>query len=371
MAYSGRYAAPKKKSSGSRKKLLILLVVLVVLLAGVLAAGILYINGMLGLIRRPDETGETLSQGVLDSLIGNLETDENEPSDPTFATTAEPEKIGNTQKIVNILLIGQDARAGEEAKLSDSMILCTVNKETKTLTMTSIMRDTYVKMADYAGHTCGKNRINVTYALGYSWKGEQGSFDMLDLTIENNFGVHVDYNVEVGFEAFAKVIEEVGGVAVELDTDEAAYLTAEPDATRSFQAGSYTLNGTEALSYSRMRHANAADSDFNRTARQRKVITAIIDKCRSMSLTELNNMIKVILPEVLTDMSNGDITSLAMEILPMLGDLKLENNQLPAEGTYSGQVIDIAGVASAVLVPDVAKNRELLMAIAEADQLGN
>lgn len=375
MSYQGRYSKQTQQPGGKKKTGLIVALAIVAVLLIAIIVGVLYVNGRLNLLRRPGNTGETLTQDQIDSMIGNLD-DETVATEPEATKNAAPVETGevtykNTGKITNILLVGQDYRPGEDGRLSDSMILCTLNKETKTLTMTSILRDTYIKMADYKEHTCGKNRINITYALGYSWGGEQGAFDMLDMTIENNFGVHVDYNVEVGFDAFIKIIDEIGGVTVEMDDDEAAYMTKLDTATRSFEAGSANLNGIEALGFARMRHATNADSDMNRGARQRRVITAIVDKCRTMSLGELDGMIKVLLPEVLTDMSNSDIASLALEVLPMIADLKVENNQCPAEGTYSGQIVDISGVSSAVLIPDVAKNKELLMAIAEADQVEN
>ena len=97
------------------------------------------------------------------------------------------------------------------------------------------------------------------------------------------------------------------------------------------------------------------------------MITTILEKCRTMSLTQLNNMLKTILPMVKTDMPSDVITQYALELLPILPELTIVSNQCPAEGTYSGQMVEIYGVNSGVLVPDVEKNRELLMAITECD----
>lgn len=372
MSYSGRFTnkdgqTPRK--SNKKRIVLIVLIAVVALLLAVVLTAVLYVNGMMNLIRRPDDIGETLSQDKLNEFMGNtdgIDAPVDNPNEPTSETQTDPYQYGD--RIVNIMLIGQDYRPGEEGHLSDTMILCSLNKETKTLSMISFMRDMYVNLYDYNGNQFGRNRINVTYALGYSWKGENGAFGTLDQTIENNFGVHIDYNIEVGFDAFQKVIDEIGGVSVELDDDEAKYMTDDADATRSFKAGSYELNGLEALTYARMRHASAADSDFNRTERQRKLIASVVDKCRTMNIAQLNSLLQVVLPEVLTDMTNTDITNLSLELFPMITQLKIESYRCPADGAYYGTMIDIAGIPSGVLVPDVDKNREWLTAITEADQ---
>jgi len=239
------------------------------------------------------------------------------------------------------------------------MILCSINKETKTITLTSFLRDLYVKLPDFQGHVCGKNRINVAYNLGWYWAGEKGGMEMLDQLILENFGVEVDYNVEVGFETFIKVIDVLGGVDIEMDADVAQYIQV------GSKAGTYHLDGEKALGYARTRHVNAGDNDFNRTQRQRTLITSLLNKAKTMKLTELHNMLKEVLPLVITDMTNEEITACALELLPMLVDLDIVSNQVPAPDTYYMKMIDITGVESSVIICDEEANKELLIAIAE------
>ncbi|MFQ9799037.1 MAG: LCP family protein [Clostridia bacterium] len=100
--------------------------------------------------------------------------------------------------MVNILLIGQDRREGEGRQRSDSMILATINKKSQSIYLTSFMRDMYVPIPGYSD-----NRINAAYAFG--------GMDLLDDTIETNFGIHIDGNVEVDFSGFKTLIDMMGG----------------------------------------------------------------------------------------------------------------------------------------------------------------
>ena len=365
MAKKGRYQQQNVKKGGIGKKIfLTVLILLLLLVVGIITAGALYYNSMLNLVTRPEEvvSENILSDEQLKEILGyvpeKLEPGQ-EAADPAMANQEQKQKNDVEDNIVNIMLIGQQAREKEEAKLSDTMILCSINKETKTITLTSFLRDLYVKLPNFQGHTCGKNRINVAYNLGWYWSGEKGGMEMLDQLILENFGVEVDYNVEVGFEAFKSVIDVLGGVDMELTADEAIHIQV------GSGAGTYHLDGEAALNYARTRHANAGDNDFNRTNRQRKLITNLLNKCRSMSITDLHNILKEILPLVITDMTNEEITQCALELLPMLVDLKIVSNQVPAEGTYWFDMIDIIGVESSVIICDLEENTRLLAEIAE------
>ena len=230
------------------------------------------------------------------------------------------------------------------------------------------MRDMYVKLPNMWGHKCGHNRINTAYALGYAWKGDLGAMQMLDQLILEQFGVEVDYNIEIGLEAFETIIDKLGGVDITLTADEAKYLTEIPESYRNYAdctEGLNHLNGMAAQFYVRMRHANAADNDFNRTARQRELINQVVEKCRGMNALELHGLLTELLPYVLTDMTDADVLTCAAELLPYVKDLTIESQQIPAPGTYSGKVIEIYDIPSAVLIPDIQKNRKILMEICE------
>ena len=368
MAKKGKYLQAKAKAKKPvwLKVLLIVLAVLFFLICGVVAFGVIYYNDLLGYVQRAERQEQELSDEELESILGFVpETlSPEETTEPVSETEPAETKAAETDNIVNIMLVGQQMRENEEAKLSDTMLLCTLNKETKTLTLTSFLRDTYVKLPNYKNHVCGMQRINVAYNLGWRWAGDLGGMEMLDMLILENFGVEIDHNVEIDFTSFVQIIDHLGGVTLELTQDEANYIN-NGDFDVKVTAGTNTLRGDIALEYARMRKSNGSDSDIHRTARQRKLVTQLIKQCMGMSLTELDKLIKEILPMVLTDMSDEDITKLMVECLPLLPELTIVSNQCPAEGTYYGEMVQIGGMDAAVLKCDVAANRELLVAICE------
>lgn len=333
-----------KKNSKKRRRLppwaAVLIGILVFILMLILAASIT-VNAVLNKISRPDlnqsyYTEEELMEIDLQEAIEEhggedaVVYPELDPSEITW--TQIDEQIGETQELVNILLIGQDARAGETRARSDSMILMTFNKTTKNITMTSFMRDLYVQIPGYED-----NRINAAYAFG--------GMELLDATLKQNFGVEVDANIEVNFDGFSSIIDILGGVDIELTSAEAEVM--------GLPAGFQHLNGANALSYSRIRYI---DSDFSRTARQRNVISALFNSLKHAELSQLLELVDTIFPLITTDMTNREIISYATELFPMLSTSSLTSSRVPADDTYS--LNTIRGMS--VIVADMYQNRTIL-----------
>lgn len=363
MAKKGKFQKVKaKKPLGWKKIPLIILSVILLLAVSVGAFGIIYYHDLLGYVSRAEKQEQELSDEQLKDILGfvpeTLSQEETTAPSMTEETKPADSEYGKTGKIVNIMLVGQARREGEDSKLSDTMILVTVNKETKTLTLTSFMRDMYVQLPNYKNHVCGMQRINVAYNLGWHWGGDLGGMEMLDQLILENFGVEIDHNVEINFESFKSLIDLMGGVTLELSKTDVDYLDK---CGIKLQAGVNTLNGEAALEYARMRKSTGSDSDFQRTARQRALITVLLKQCMHMSLSEINELLKTALPMVLTDMTDEEITTLMLELLPLLSELKIESVQIPAEGTYYGDMVQIGGMDAAVLKIDTEANRELLV----------
>ena len=360
MAYKGRFAA-KKKKGGAKKAVLITISVFLVLVIGIGIAGVSYWYKTLGQINQAEGLESTMSteeqQQVLDQFeqeFGMTQpVDDTEPTDALIEN--EEDYISNTPKIINVLLVGQDMRPGQTWKLSDSMILCTVNLETKTLVMTSFLRDMYVKLPNYDGYVCGYNRINCAYSLGWVKNGTRGSMEMLNMCLLENFGVQVDHYIEVDFSGFAQIVDAMGGVDIELKGFEASHLNDWYG--WALKAGENHLNGEQALGYARIRKT---DNDFYRTNRQRTVINALLDKCRSLSIPELNNLLNTVLPMITTNMDSNQITSYALEVLPILPELQVISQAIPAEGTYRYANKGTEEAPLDVIVPDLEANREIL-----------
>lgn len=403
MSYQGRFQNGKAKSSGGAWKTVLIVILCVVLILGALfTAAYFYLMSKLGKVNQAQFVEKDVSDQKLSHLIGNL--NETEPTtistEPTAEPTAEPTTEATTEattaptepdygqsgKIVNILVVGQDSRPdgnGEEAsKLADGIMLFTLNKETRTLSVTSFLRDSYVKLADYRTFVCGWNRINTAYALGYSRYGDVGAMEMMNETLDVNYGVKVDGNVEISLSTAWDVIEAVGGIDVELDADELAYLLPiqesynnlyternEPDRITDIQLGMNTLNGDLGMAYVRMRHATPGDSDMNRTARQRKAIASMLDKVSRMSPLELNSLIDFVLSKITTNISTDDMKMYITELTPYLFDLKLEAYQIPADGTYWGEMVELPDGVGGVLKIDFPKNKQVVAAIQNGEEV--
>lgn len=343
----GKYVKKEKK----KFTFLTVLVIILAIIFIALAVCILMVSGLLGQITRVEDIEVTMSQEQIDDIIKETDpidpesTLENISSDDVHLNEEAVEKVETGDHIIQVLLVGQDNESKSVRSRTDSMILCTINKNTKTLTMTSFMRDMYVKIPGYYDQ-----RLNVAYVLG--------GFETLYDTMEHSFGVEVENGVAVNFASFKEVIDAVGGVDVVLTSREAAHLNGQ-NYTWGLVEGLNHMNGDAALAYSRIRKL---DSDFGRTGRQRTVMLALLEKAKTLSLTELYALVEAVVPMVITDMSNAEIIGMAMEIAPLLSDLTIVSQRIPMDGGYYDAMID----GMAVLVPDLTMNRQLL-----EDTIGN
>lgn len=293
----------------------------------------------------PNAVQETLSQEEIDAILSA--TDEAEEGDSTLPTM-NPEDvllesydgvgIGTEAHIVNILLIGADYQ-GSDVGRSDTTILLTINTEAKSLTMTSFMRDMYVKIPGYA-----KNKLNAAYSLG--------GMTLIKKTLNENFGIYVDGVVEVDFKQFRNIIDLLGGVDIELTQKEADWVNKK--AGSSLSAGMQHLNGKEALWYARNR--KDPTGDFMRTSRQRNLLNVLIETYKDASLTTIIGMLDDVLPMLTTDMTKTQITNYVLVLFPLLTECEVVSQRIPADNAYYQTKIN----GLSVLVPDLAENVQFL-----------
>ena len=316
-----------EKKPMTKKKKIILIVVgaLLAVILVALIAGIVIYNNMLNRISRFDAATPTV-----EATVDPAATEATEETVPP--TTINPydfevmfpgeEPIGG--EIINIMLVGQDTRNAELRGLSDTMILVSINPATKKIVLTSFIRDLYTNIVCLGGTGTYKDRLNTAYCTG--------GIDQLGDTLAYNFGVEIDNFVEVNFKAFRKIVNILGGLDVELTETEAWYLNKE--CGYELVVGMNHLDGKQTLNYARIR---AIDNDFNRTARQRYVLTELLKKVKTLSIKEMIELAEEFLPMVTTDMTNLEITKYIIQIAPMLKDLELESLRVPVDGTWGGK----------------------------------
>ncbi len=225
---------------------------------------------------------------------------------PEPIPTAVPEPGG----AMNILLVGTDARPGEDVSRTDTIVLAHVDKRANRVSMLSFPRDLWVTIPGY-----GKNKINAAYLIGERKIGPGYGPALLKETVGELVGLPIDHFVLINFDGFKTLIEKIGGIYVDVPKalDDAAYPTDDYRTIKiHFDAGRQLLDGDRALIYARTRHA---DSDFGRNQRQQQVLMAIFDRVREQGLlsqlTNIDQYTESMSDYIRTDLSRSDMLSLA------------------------------------------------------------
>ncbi|MGB4588310.1 MAG: LCP family protein [Clostridiaceae bacterium] len=266
--------------------------------------------------------GYSYVHNLLNSTNKNIISTANEDlgikgEDSIVETTSEDSRYyyTNVTGVTNIALFGVDAEIGKNGR-SDTIMIVTVDKNTKKIKLTSIVRDSYVDIPDR-----GMDKINHAYAFG----GAQLALK----TINTNFHLDIRSYATVNFTTLPKIIDTIGGVKITVTNAEATQIAG------LSSGGTYNLTGAQALDYSRIRHI---DSDFARSGRQRTVIEAIINKMLNSSVTSYPSILSKVLPMITTNMSSNDILGLATTVVTS-GIRTIEQNRFPQDTQASGQTI--------------------------------
>lgn len=330
---------PQKSGTWKRVVLIVVCVILALLLITAACVSA-YVNHLLGRMNYVDPSAEvtvppaeqesldlqdpemeTIDPGSTESLPSIEDvTFPSEPEETEPAPEKEPEPEAN---YINILLIGQDRRPGEGRQRSDSMILATFHLDAKTVTLTSFMRDQYVQIPGYK-----PNKLNAAY--------QYGGMKLLNETLRVNFGVRVDGDIEVDFGQFEDIVDLLGGVDIKLTKAEAQVLNN--SGQWGLEAGTRRLTGEQALIYSRIRYI---DSDYRRAERQRKVILSLIERYKSLPVTEMLGMLEEILPMVTTNMTKDEIVGLVWDIFPILATAQYNNLRIPVDGSFDQGTVKV------------------------------
>lgn len=264
------------------------------------------------------------------------------------------EKRAQVSEMRHLLLIGLDARPGEQTGRSDTMIIVTLDPDENTIKLTSIMRDLYVEIP---GHK--NNRINAAYVFGGP--------ELLMETIEVNFGIHIDSYIAVDFSMLGALIDSIGGLTLNVENEyymrrinavikeDNKVLGIDVNDQLLTEPGEQLMTGKQAQAYARYRYGTS-DGDFGRTARQREVITKIFEKLGDMTVIELMSLVVDNSKNIYTNISVSDLASFA-PVLVSMRDAQIEELRLPIDGGYTSKTIS----GMSVLVPDREANMQALM----------
>lgn len=210
----------------------------------------------------------------------------------------------------NIALFGVDSREDDYSKgnRSDCIIIASINNNTKEVKLISVYRDTYLEIE---GHGLDK----VTHAYSY------GEAPLAIKTLNTNLDLNIKEFATINFDALATTINKLGGVSIKIEDEELKYINGYIDATSKntgiaskhvTQSGTQTLDGIQAVAYSRIRYTEGGD--YKRAERMRTVLTAMINKIKTKNVFELNSLADEILPKVYTNISNDEILSLVPDL---------------------------------------------------------
>ncbi len=296
------------KKKGKNKFIIFILIFLAIVLAcgGV---GVIYGYSFLDKINKVDIDTDNL--GI------NSETDE---------------KLEKYSHIQNIALFGVDTAEGDLGR-SDSIMIATIDTKNNKIKLTSIMRDSYVNIIGTS-----KDKLNHAYAYGRPQLAMQ--------TLNNNFDLNIKDFASVNFSGLQKIIDILGGVEITITEDEIPHLQNYVNSLNSITneksqpittPGTYNLNGTQALAYTRIRYTEG--NDYKRTERQRTVLTKVIQKIEATPITQWPNLLNEILPLVETNMDKSEILSLGNKVMKV-GNTEIEQERFPLDKDCNGTMIN-------------------------------
>ncbi|NFP91594.1 LCP family protein [Clostridium sporogenes] len=235
--------------------------------------------------------------------------------------------------VINIAFFGLDRRKKDEPSRSDAMMVVSLDKKHKKVKVSSIMRDSYV---DIDGH--GKTKLNHAYAYGGP--------ELAIKTINSTFKLNIRDFVAVDFYGLEKIIDNVGGVEIPVRSDEIKYINAHMQETARIEGksvqevqnpGLQNLNGMQAVAYARIRYTSGGD--YERTERQRTVLTAIMNKVKKLGPTEFPKVVSSLLPNVESSLSSTEIMKMGTSVFS-LGVENVEQQRFPLDDYCQGKLID-------------------------------
>ncbi len=293
-----------------------------------------------------DETDQTVVDMAAEMANNTADLEQLPPILPP-----EPEMPFDSN-VVNILLLGTDERSKEftDAARSDTIILCSINTDTGAIKLFSIER------------AMGAPVLEGRYQGEWDWITHifrYGGADLMMKTVNYCFNMDVQYYVRVNFNTFIQLVDSMGGVTLTFNQKETDHLNNNliaynPDLATPVHVGENHVNGWTALQYARTRKI---DSDWVRVQRQRITIGAIMEQAKTLSVTELDQVLNDVLPLIMTNLTEEEITALLLKVPLFLDTMDIEGITIPVQGTY-GSMSGMGG--RSLYSADFAANAQIM-----------
>lgn len=308
----------RRKREKKSKKPIIITSVIVVLFTLVISGG-LFIKNIFGNIEKVEATPEDLGIEKVEKPL------EEKEAEVTYGTYRSDERY------LNIALLGVDTRVigNYDGTRADSIMILSIDRETKAMKLASVARDTYANIEGY-----GMDKINHAYAFGGP--------NLMVKTLNQNFNLEITDYVVVNFFGMAEIIDRLGGVEIEVDDDEVQYINSYIDEISNIKgitpehittSGTYNLNGVQAVAYSRIRYTDGGD--FKRTERHREVLLKLAEKSSIVKITDVVPIINQLSSNMMTTLGASDMTNLAVELIKGAYSSNMSQMMFP-EAAYSG-----------------------------------
>lgn len=267
-------------------------------------------------------------------VIANLSSKINTVEiDRSFVTDTGKEPVKEEKDLITVALLGSDY-SGVEIGASDATMILSIDTKKNNIKLLSLMRDMYL---DLPGG--GKQNLNYTMV--------DGGPELLLKTINYNFNLQVDKFVHVSLHTLPMIIDKLGGVELDITNEELNFINSyinnidNENGTSTeplYGAGRQLLNGTQAAAYCRIRYTEGRD--YKRTERQRDVLSAIFDKFKNISITEIPGLIDDLLPLVSTNMTTSEMLSIATKALGA-GVSNIEQGRFPLDEHHYAEWTDM------------------------------
>jgi len=314
---------PEERKKNKKKKIMIIVTIIILLIIALAAGGWYVYDSFVKPVQNAKVNTQSTEQykSTQDKLV--------ESFDPIEETDAS--EIASLQDMIrkwyyngtpcssthvyNVLLVGEDTRGKDvldKGTRADSAIIASVNVDTKQITLTSVLRDAYTYFETKPGDESTGTFDKINAAMS------KGDIDAYINCVERMYKINIDNYVIINFDAFESVIDELGGVTLELTSKEIREINNHPgtygnvtiDKTFEGTKGKIKLNGKQALAYCRIRHI---DSDNARADRQKTTLMEIFSKVKGSSKTEMIRVVKKLLPYTKMDMGMDTVLNIASD----------------------------------------------------------